>query len=56
MAGGTLFRDTILQAICTPYPTTKQAREVACVLVNDLAAVVANQTFVAHTAAELSDE
>jgi len=23
LAGGTLLRDTILQVLCTPYPTTK---------------------------------
>jgi hypothetical protein len=56
MAGGTLLRDTILQALCTPYPTTKQAKEVAGKLVNDLAQAVATQTFVAHTAADISDE
>ena len=56
LAGGTLLRDTILQAICTTYPSAKQTREVAAILVNDLAAVVATHTFVAHTAADLTDE
>ena len=56
LAGGTLLRDTILQALCTPYLTTKHAREAAGRLVNHLATVVATQTFVAHTAADLSDE
>ena len=56
MAGGTLLRDTILQALCTLYLTTNQAREVAATPVNALAAAVATFTFVAHTAAELFDE
>ena len=56
MAEGTLLRDTILHALCIPYPTTKQAREATATLVNDLAAAVATQTFVAHTTADLSDE
>ena len=56
LAGGSLLRDTILHALCTPYPTAKQAREVATVLVNALAAVFATQTFVAHTAPDLSVE
>ena len=56
LAGGTLLRETIMQSLCTPYPTTKLAREVAGKLVDDIAKTVVTQTFVAHTAADLSDE
>jgi len=56
LAGGTPLRDTILQALCTPYPTTKQEREATDKLVEDIAKAVATQTFVAHKAADLPDE
>ena len=56
LAGGTLLRDIILQALCTPYPTSKQAREAVGKLVDDIAKVVATQTSVAHTVADLLDE
>jgi len=53
LAGCTLLRDTVLQALCTHYPTTKHSNEAACKLVNDLAAAVATHTFAVHTAADL---
>ena len=56
LAGGTPLRNTIMQALYTPYPTTKHEREVVGILIIDLAAAVETQTFVAHTAAELFDE
>ncbi len=56
MAGGTLLRATILQALCTSYPTPKQVREAAVTLVNALAAAVSTQAFIAHTAEDLDDE
>jgi hypothetical protein len=39
-----------------PYPTTKSAREAAGKLVDDIAEAVVSPTFVAHMAADLSDE
>jgi hypothetical protein len=56
LAGDTLLRDTILQALCTPFTTTEQTKEVAATLVNAMAAVVTTQTFIAHTAEDLEDE
>jgi len=45
-----------MQSLCTPYPTTKLAREADGKLVDDIAKAVVTHTFVAHTAADLSDE
>ncbi len=56
LSGGTLLRDTILQALCTFSPTAKQTREAAATLVNVVAAAVSTQTFLAHTAVDLDDE
>ena len=56
LAGGTLLRDTIMQSVCTRYPTTKSAKEVAGKLVDDIAKAVVTQTFVHHTAADFFDE
>ena len=56
LASGTLLRDTVLIALCTPYPTAKQVRNAAATLVNALAAEVATQMCVDHTAADLNDE
>ncbi len=56
MAGGTLLRDTILHALCTPFPTVEQTKEVAATLVNALEAVVTTQTLIDHTTADLEDE
>ena len=56
MSEGTLLRNTILRALCTPFPTTKQTKEAAATLVNAVAAVVTTQTFIAHTAVDLDDE
>jgi len=53
LAGGTLLWDTMLQTLCTHYPTAKHAKEAACKLINDIAASVATRTFAAHTAADL---
>jgi hypothetical protein len=39
LARGTLLRDTIIQSLCTPYPTTKLARGAASKLVDDIAKV-----------------
>ncbi len=40
MAGGTLLRATILRALCIHFPTAKQVKWAAAILVKDLAAVV----------------
>ena len=56
LARGTLIQDTIIQSLCTPYPTAELAREAANKLVNDIAKAVLTQIFVAHTAEDLSDE
>ena len=45
-----------MQSMCTPYPTSKSAREAAGKLIDDIAKAVVTQTFVAHTAADMSDE
>jgi len=45
-----------MQSFCTPYPTTKLAREVAGKLFDDIAKAVVTQTFATHTAADLSDK
>ena len=45
-----------MQALCTLYPAAKHAREAAGKLFDDIVKAVATQTFVAHTAANLSDE
>ena len=42
MSEGTLLRDTILQALCTPFHTTKQIREAAVTMVNVVALAVTN--------------
>jgi hypothetical protein len=56
LTGGMLLRDTVLLALCTPYPIAKHVREAAAILVNALAAAMATQTFVDRTAADLLDE
>jgi hypothetical protein len=53
LAGGTLLRDTILQALSTPYPTAKQTKEAAATVFNAMAAGVArlhSQISEAHVA------
>ena len=45
-----------MQSLFTPYPTAKSAREAAGKLVDDIAKAVFTQPFVAHTAADLSEE
>ena len=45
-----------MQTLYTPYPTTKSAWEAAGELVDDIAKAVVTQTFVTHTAEDLSDE
>jgi hypothetical protein len=45
-----------MQSLCTPYPTTKLAREAANKLVDNIAKAVLTHTFATHMAADLSDE
>ena len=49
-----LLRDAVMQNLRTPYPSAKLARDTASKLVDDIAKAVLTQTFVAHTATDLS--
>jgi hypothetical protein len=56
LAEGTLLQETVLQNLLTPFPSTKLSREAAKKLVDDIAKAVTIQTFVTHTATDISDE
>jgi hypothetical protein len=56
LSGGTLLRDTILQALWTAFPTATHTKEAAATLVGAVAAAVTTHTFLAHTATDLDDE
>jgi hypothetical protein len=56
LAEGTLLREAVMQTLRTPYPSAKLVREVVRNLIDYIAKAVTTQTFVAHTATDLSDE